>query len=443
MQQHVGSATPNNAIDVDTTPKTSPTENFSQEKQLDIQYLNTDIHTDLCVALSKPGLSNSEKWSVYNKICLQNPDISAGEKKQFENESNWSDECKNVHSEAASKNSVSSDEVEPQVEESVFICQVKCSSLGDDQDGRRGKTLSRLRKRLANLNAIKVVNQNEKIAEAWNIENNPIDPTPENKEAWLEHAFPKDENGNSIRPQIDTTIPSETKFVEDLKSGKVCPLAAQAFQTQTKFDPAPWTERLTLHTKEYTGPAKKGARIRCPVHLREELKQFHEDLYFRLFIEPATDCESYASVLIIRKPDKADGTPRGYRFVVDLRCRNETIRDIGNQLPEAATLFEYLRCAKVISLYDIKDGYWNCPLDPISCDLVAFQSECGAWKWRCLPQGLSCSSQYFSAWLMRVYRKYSIVIGQTKILPVSAERSRVFQLKIARTNHGGACHESL
>eukprot|EP01048_Picozoa_sp_COSAG05_P015969 COSAG05_NODE_1994_length_3729_cov_6.074105_4_plen_63_part_01 len=44
---------------------------------------NTDIHTDLCVALSKPGLSNSEKWSVYNKICLQNPDISAGEKKQF------------------------------------------------------------------------------------------------------------------------------------------------------------------------------------------------------------------------------------------------------------------------------------------------------------------------------------------------------------------------
>ena len=65
----------------------------SQEKQLDVQYLNTDIHTDLCVALSKPGLSNNEKWKVYNSICLQNPDISAGEKKQFENESTWSDEC--------------------------------------------------------------------------------------------------------------------------------------------------------------------------------------------------------------------------------------------------------------------------------------------------------------------------------------------------------------
>ena len=170
---------------------------------------------------------------------MQNPDISAGEKKQFENESTWSNECINVCPDAANKSSDSPDDVEPQDKESVFICEVKCSALGDDQDGRREKTLSRLRQRLAKLNAVKVVNQNEKIAEAWNIENNPIDPTPENKEAWLEHAFPKDENGNSIRPQIDTTIPSEKQFVEDLKSGKVCPLAAQAFQTQTKFDPAP------------------------------------------------------------------------------------------------------------------------------------------------------------------------------------------------------------
>ena len=146
----------------------------SQEKQLDVQYLNTDIHTDLCVALSKPGLSNNEKWKVYNSICLQNPDISAGEKKQFENESTWSNECINVCPDAANKSSDSPDDVEPQDKESVFICEVKCSALDDVQDGRRGKTLSRLRQRLATLNAIKVANQNEKIAEAWNIENSPI-----------------------------------------------------------------------------------------------------------------------------------------------------------------------------------------------------------------------------------------------------------------------------
>ena len=41
-----------------------------------------------------------------------------------------------------------------EAEQTVFICQVKCSDVGDDQDGRRGKTLSRLRKRLVELNAI-------------------------------------------------------------------------------------------------------------------------------------------------------------------------------------------------------------------------------------------------------------------------------------------------
>ena len=59
-------------------------------------------------------------------------------------------------------------------------------------------------------------------------------------EAWLEHAYPKDENGVSIRHQIDKTIKSEEQFVADIKSGKICKLAAQAFQTHTKFNPPPY-----------------------------------------------------------------------------------------------------------------------------------------------------------------------------------------------------------
>jgi hypothetical protein len=37
----------------------------------------------------------------------------------------------------------------------------------------------------------------------------------------------------------------------------------------------------------------------------------------------------------------------------------------------------------------VKEGYWACPLDESSIPLTAFQSECGAWVWKCLPQGLS------------------------------------------------------
>ena len=69
------------------------------------------------------------------------------------------------------------------------------SGQSSDQDGTRKKILSRLRQRLASLNTIKAANQFERIVEARYIENYPIEPTPENKEAWLEHAFPKDEYG--------------------------------------------------------------------------------------------------------------------------------------------------------------------------------------------------------------------------------------------------------
>ena len=75
----------------------------------------------------------------------------------------------------------------------------------------------------------------------------------------------------------------------------------------------------------------------------------------------------------------------------------------------------------MINVFDVKDGYWNCPLfydetDPDSARnnsrrLTAFQSECGEWQFKCLPQGLSCSGPYFQAWLTRIFRKYNIVLG--------------------------------
>ena len=65
--------------------------------------------------------------------------------------------------------------------------------------------------------------------------------------------YPKDENGVSIRHQIDKTIKSEEQFVADIKSGKICQLAAQAFQTHTKFNPPPWAEKLKLQLKESAG----------------------------------------------------------------------------------------------------------------------------------------------------------------------------------------------
>ena len=145
---------------------------------------------------------------------------------------------------------------------------------------------------------------------AYSTPENPVDPTPENLEKWLEAAYPRDSNGVSIRHQINKTMPEEQQWVDDLLAGKICPLAAAAFKVGLEFDPPPWAEKLKLELKENSPGAKTGGRIKCPVHLREAMTNFHSDLYIRKFIVPATGCETYASVLIIRKPDDANGKPR-------------------------------------------------------------------------------------------------------------------------------------
>ena len=299
-----------------------------------------------------------------------------------------------------------------------------------DQESRADKVSDALRKKLLEKQQARY----EEFSRAWK-DRQTVEPTEENIKKWLEEYYPKDENGVSIAGQIDVTIPGHEAWCDSLKKGEVCSLAGKAFDDRGPFNPPPWAESLRLFLDATKGVAKCGHRIRCPVHLREELQKFHEKLYEKGFIEPATDCDSYASVLIIRKPDDAQGRPRGYRFVVDLRERNKTVVNIANQLPEAAMIFELLYKAKCINVFDVRDGYWNCPLfydesDPDCAQnnsrrLTAFQSECGEWQWKCLPQGLTSAGGYFSAWLTRTFRKYHVVKNQTKYVPKDAEEQKL------------------
>ena len=176
-------------------------------------------------------------------MMQSNEHLSAEDRKKFTEESKWSEESPTESKET---------------ELFSFLCSVKCKKSVDD-DGRRLAVITRL--------SARAIDEHIHISEAWNIEDNPIEPAPENLEAWLQHAYPKVENGNSIRHQIDKTIKSEEQFVADIKSGKICKLAAQAFQTHTKFNPPPWAEKLKLQLKEQAGPARSGPRIKCPLFI--------------------------------------------------------------------------------------------------------------------------------------------------------------------------------
>ena len=149
-----------------------------------------------------------------------------------------------------------------------------------------------------------------------------------------------------------------------------------------------------------------------PVHLRDELKKFHEDLYKRGFIEPIYDCEHLSPVVLVKKPTTADGKSRGYRMVVNMIARNATLESIANRMPECTEIFMALKGAKYLACFDLENGYWNVALDEKSKRLTAFGSEMGSWVWKCLPQGMVSSGPYFQAWCERLFRKYNILAPQ-------------------------------
>ena len=69
----------------------------------------------------------------------------------------------------------------------------------------------------------------------------------------------------------------------------------------------------------------------------------------------------------------------GWRMVVNMIARNQTLENIANRLPECTEIFSELKNARYLSGFDIENGYWNIALDEKSKRLTAFGSECGSW----------------------------------------------------------------
>ena len=209
--------------------------------------------------------------------------------------------------------------------------------------------------------------------------------------------------------EIDQTVEEQKEWVRKLQEGQFGHFSC--FDDVEKFVHHP--EHTKIHFDLIPGKTpRKPYRHRCPVHLLEELKKFHVDMYRRGFIKPITDANHLSPVLIVRKPDNADGSSRGYRFVVSMVEINECLQKCNNQLPLGEEMFDRLKDAKRISCFDLKTGYWLAELDTTTQRLCAFQSEFGAWAYRVLPMGASPSAGIYSEWVTRIYRRYNVLVGR-------------------------------
>ena len=52
----------------------------------------------------------------------------------------------------------------------------------------------------------------------------------------------------------------------------------------------------------------------------------------------------------------------------------------------------------MISILDLKNGYWLSGLDEKSKELTAFSCEFGTFEYNVAPQGLVCSVAHFQSW---------------------------------------------
>ena len=110
--------------------------------------------------------------------------------------------------------------------------------------------------------------------------------------------------------EIDQTVEEQKEWVRKLQEGQFGHFSC--FDDVEKFVHHP--EHTKIHFDLIPGKTpRKPYRHRCPVHLLEELKKFHVDMYRRGFIKPITDANHLSPVLIVLTR-KMRLTTRSIRF---------------------------------------------------------------------------------------------------------------------------------
>ncbi|KAL6421213.1 hypothetical protein ACFW04_013639 [Cataglyphis niger] len=102
-------------------------------------------------------------------------------------------------------------------------------------------------------------------------------------------------------------------------------------------------------------PIKQRYRPRNPA-MQAIIDQEVEDMEAAGVIEPSTSAWSSPVVLVKKKDGK-------YRFCIDFRKVNDATEKDAYPLPQVTATLEKLRGAKYLSTLDLKQGYWQVPLE--------------------------------------------------------------------------------
>ncbi|KAL7726077.1 hypothetical protein ACLKA6_010124 [Drosophila palustris] len=188
-------------------------------------------------------------------------------------------------------------------------------------------------------------------------------------------------------------------------------IAAFASMTGT----SPVTEhRIVMHDDR---PIKQRYFPKNP-KMQEEINKQVDELLAKGCIEPSNSPHSAPIVMVKKKTGK-------WRLCVDFRqLNNRSVKD-AYPLPRVHHILDQLREAHYITSLDLKDGYWQIPMEEASRPLTAFTVPGrGLFQWKVMPFGLHSAPATFQRALDRVigpemlphafaYLDDIIVIGKT------------------------------
>ncbi|KAL6418355.1 hypothetical protein ACFW04_012190 [Cataglyphis niger] len=142
-------------------------------------------------------------------------------------------------------------------------------------------------------------------------------------------------------------------------------------------------------------PIKQRYRPRNPA-MQAIIDQEVEDMEAAGVIEPSTSAWSSPVVLVKKKDGK-------YRFCIDFRKVNDATEKDAYPLPQVTATLEKLRGTKYLSTLDLKQGYWQVPLESKSRPITAFTIPGrGLYQFKVMPFGLHSAPATFQRLLDKI-----------------------------------------
>lgn len=132
-----------------------------------------------------------------------------------------------------------------------------------------------------------------------------------------------------------------------------------------------------------------------PHILKKELKRQLDELERAHVIEKSNSHVSFPIIMVKKKNPSSNPEKQAWRLVCDFRRLNQHLKYPRYKLPIISHLIENLRDAELYSNLDLSSSFWQIPLETKDRDMTTFTTPFGSYRFVCLPQGLSLSSEVF------------------------------------------------